>query len=235
MTRMGCRVTVNQHGKLTFRFRWNRKDFWEGTSLNDSPDNHKVVEAQAVLISSEIKKRTFDYLSWFPEGNKAHLFKPKEEPEEEHKTMGEYYALWIERKKPPVVRMGLERDYRDHFRLYILPKFASVKLPEVTPPLLDAFRSYLTHEWVSPRTDKRKPLSLKTTRNVIDGSFRAMFRDARIFDQFDYLKDKDPFEVLMWPRLITPKPDPFTEEERDKILEHFRTKSPFYFPFASSI
>ena len=88
MTRMGCRVTVNQHGKLTFRFRWNRKDFWEGTSLEDTPDNRKVVEGHAIEISREIEKETFDYLTWFPEGNKAHLFRPQEEPKEEPAPRG---------------------------------------------------------------------------------------------------------------------------------------------------
>jgi hypothetical protein len=64
-------------------------------------------------------------------------------------------------------------------------------------------------------------------RNVIDASFRAMIRDAR---KIDYLVDRDVFEALIWPRLQTKKPDPFTEKERDKILAQFQLKSPFYYP-----
>jgi hypothetical protein len=83
---------------------------------------------------------TFDYLKHFPNGNKAALFKPKAAPP---KTIGEYYQVWIPRKTPPAVRPGLERDYRDHFRIYILPKFETTLIAELTPALLEAFRRYL--------------------------------------------------------------------------------------------
>ena len=81
--------------------------------------------------------------------------------------------MWIERKKPPVVRPGLERDYKEHFNRYILPKFEDVTFRELTPPLLAAFRSYLLQE---------RDLSIKSVRNIIDASFRAMIRDARKVD-----------------------------------------------------
>jgi integrase len=113
----------------------------------------------------------------------------------------------------------VEYDYRRQFSRYILPKFASCELAQVTPKLLEAFRTYLLTEL---------GLSLKSCRNIIDGTFRAMMRDARIIDQ---LIDKDPFEFLRWPRIRRPKPDPFTEEERDKILAPFKGKNPFYYPF----
>jgi integrase len=180
-----------------------------------SPPNRKIAEAQAVLIDHEIEHGTFDYLRWFPQGNKAEHFKQTVAPT----MVGEYYVIWIERKKPPLVREGLEYDYRRQFSRYILPKFASCELAQVTPKLLEAFRTYLLTEL---------GLSLKSCRNIIDGTFRAMMRDARIIDQ---LIDKDPFEFLRWPRIRRPKPDPFTEEERDKILAPFKGKNPFYYPF----
>ena len=42
------------------------------------------MEAKAVLIGREIKKGTFDYLKWFPEGNRAEQFRPKEEPAQDY-------------------------------------------------------------------------------------------------------------------------------------------------------
>ncbi|MBI1814070.1 MAG: site-specific integrase [Deltaproteobacteria bacterium] len=63
----------------------------------------------------------------------------------------------------------------------------------------------------------------------MDASFRAMLRDARIVDQ---LIDRDPFTGLIWPRMPKRPADPFTEEEREKILWWFRKKDPFYYPFA---
>ena len=215
---MACTVKVNKHGNLAFQLYWDGIESWEGAhGLKDTPKNREKMEARAVLMSEEIENGTFNYLKWFPDGNKAHLFKPKSMWPE---IIGEYYKVWIERKKPPIVRAGLERDYRDQFRLYILPKFETTKLAELTPATLDAFRSYLLHE---------KGLSLKSVRNVIDASFRAMYRDARTVDYMPELEGKDPFAVLKWPRVRTPKPDPFTEAERSTIIEYFRTKVPFYY------
>ena len=75
-------------------------------------------------------------------------------------------------------------------------------------------------------------LSLKSCRNIIDASFRACIRDAR---KIDYLLDRDPFEALIWPRRQTPKPDPFTEAERDSVIAAFGKKSPFYVPFVHTL
>jgi len=170
-----------------------------------------------------MEERTFDYLKWFPEGNKAYLFKRKEEPIKEEtttKTVERYFEEWIQRKKPPFVRKSLERDYRQHFNCNILPQFKDILLPEVKRETLEDFRIYLSEE---------RGLSLKSCRNIIDGSFRAMLRDARA----DYPKhlSKDPFAALKWPRAVQTEPDPFTEQERDRILAHYHKKSPFYYPF----
>jgi hypothetical protein len=171
---------------------------------------------RAVLIAREIKKGIFDYLKWFPEGNRAEQFKSKEETP---KTIGEYYRAWVLRKTPPIVRPGLERDYRDHFRIYILPKLENAVIADLTPALLEAFRSYLLQEYEARTPTGR--LSLKSVKNVIGGSFRAMIKGRA---HVDYLIEKDPFETLLWPRKLPNKPDPFEEEERDGSLPTFGRK-----------
>ena len=220
---MACKVKVNRHGFLAFRLYWNSQESWEGTGLTDTPKHRERMEARAVLISEEMERGTFDYLRWFPDGNKAQQFRPLPATPQ---TVGEYYSVWIERKKPPFVRKGLARDYRDHFRLYIFPKFEEVRLEQLTPALLDAFRSDLIHE---------KGLSVKSARNVIDATFRAMFRDARTVDYLPELQGKDPFAALQWPRGKPGRPDPFTEDERDSILAYFREKVPHYYPFVFTL
>jgi hypothetical protein len=52
---MACRAKVNRHGFLAFRLFWDRMKSWEGTGLKDTPENRKLVEAQALLISREIE------------------------------------------------------------------------------------------------------------------------------------------------------------------------------------
>ena len=174
-------------------------------------------------MSEEMKAGTFDYLRWFPDGNLADQFKPKDETANRPQTVGEYFRVWIESKKPPAVRKGLERDYREHFKRYILPQVETVSLKEVSPRKLLDFRTYLTDE---------RGLKMKSARTIIDATFRAMMRDAR---KIDHLIDTDPFEALDWPRLPVQKPDPFTEQERDTVIQHFREKNRFYYPFAYTL
>ncbi|MBI2999137.1 MAG: tyrosine-type recombinase/integrase [Deltaproteobacteria bacterium] len=111
------------------------------------------------------------------------------------------------------------RDYRQHFETYILPKFKDVRLLAIGTGYLTEFRVELL----------RRGLSVKTCRNIIDGSLRALYRDARA--ELDALKGRDPFIDIHWPAVERQKPDPFTAEERDHILAFFREREPFYYPW----
>jgi hypothetical protein len=124
---MACSVTVNQHGILTFRIYFRGQAKWKSTGKPETPKNRREVEALAVIISKGIKEKTFSW-DWFQDES--------EQQKPDNKTVGGYYSEWIERKKPPVVRAGLERDYKEHFNRYILPRFGTVALVDVTPRLL---------------------------------------------------------------------------------------------------
>jgi integrase len=209
---MACKVKVNRHGLLAFRLYWDGRESWEGTGLKDTPKNRQRMEARAVLISEEMEQGTFDYLKWFPEGNRANEFRPMPERAGESKplTVGEFFKEWIPRKKPPFVRRSLERDYRQAFNKNILPFMGDLELNNVTIETLEDFRMYLVEE---------RRLSVKSARNIIDASLRAMFRDAgrRI--------ERNPFSDLpanWWPRLPQREPDPYKEEERDRIVKFYR-------------
>ena len=134
-------------------------------------------------------------------------------------TVKEFYERWIETKVEPLFRRALIRDYKQAFKCYVLPVFGNMRLSAIGNRELNEFRLSLL----------RKGLAVKTCRNVIDGSFRAMYRDARA--ELDELKGKDPWIDLHWPVTSREKPDPFEPEERDKILEFFREKEPFYYPW----
>ena len=110
------------------------------------------------------------------------------------------------------------------FRRYILPNFETKRLIDVDLIALDVFRASL---------NQVGGLSLKSCRNIIDGTFRAMMRDARA--ERPALGMTDHFANLKWKRLPTSKPDPFTAEERDVILKHFRQKHAFYYPFVATL
>ena len=214
---MACTVKVNRHGRLAFRLYWNGMESWEGTGLKDTPKNHQRMEARAVLISEEMERGSFDYLKWFPKGNKAHKFRPviEKPPERKPQTVKEFYEEWIPKKKPPLVRRSLERDYQQHFNYYILPFMGETELNSVTVDTLENLRLNLIEE---------HKVSVKTARNVIDGSLRAMFRDA------GRRLERNPFDdrpKKWWPRLPKKEPAPFTEQERDAILKFYRAKRPY--------
>jgi len=60
-------------------------------------------------MSDEIKDGSFDYLKWFPEGNKAHELRPPDHTAlvpRKPLTVKNFYDDWIEKRKPPFVRGG---------------------------------------------------------------------------------------------------------------------------------
>jgi integrase len=135
-------------------------------------------------------------------------------------TVGEFYERWIENKVEPLFRRTLIRDYRVHFG-YILPVFKDTRLAAVNTKALSDFRLALL----------KRGLSLKTIRNILDASFRALYRDARA--EIDALKGKDPFIELQWPRLPKQRPDPFSAAERDRIIDWFIKNDFFFYPLVA--
>jgi hypothetical protein len=101
------------------------------------------------------------------------------------------------------VRLTLQRDYQQNFKKNILPSMGDMELNAVTTDTLESFRIHLVDE---------RDLALKTARNIIDGSLRAMIRDAgrRI--------ERNPFNDLpnnWWPRL--PRASPIRTASRNEM------------------
>lgn len=67
----------------------------------------------------------------------------------------------------------------------------------------------------------QRGLSLNYVKNILAGSFKAMIRDAR---EIDRLVTLDPFVGVRWGKVTVPGPEPFTAEERTKILRWFERK-----------
>jgi len=218
---VGCKVRTTSSGYLAYRLRSKLVPGYqsqERTGLRDTPTNRKRLDARARVIADEMAAGSFDYVRWFPNGSKAALLKPPPAAPRVL-TLREYAdTVWLPRKKPPLVRAWCAYDYRKHLRNHILPAFGDLPFDTITPAALERFRAELL----------KKPLALKSVRNVIDATFRALYRDAR---QTDKLVTGDPFATLKWPRRPAHKPDPFDEGERDSIVKHFRRKRPHYHAF----
>ena len=110
--------------------------------------------------------------------------------------------------------MSLQRDYQQNFTKKILPFMGDRELNSLTVETLVAFHMNLISE---------RGLALKTATNIIDGSLRTMIRDA------GRPIDRNPFNDLAegwWPRLAQRDPDPYSEHERDQILDYYRGNRP---------
>src|SRR5262245_1581784 len=224
---MSCKVRARR-GTLVYRLFWQGYESHEGNSLPDTLRNRARLERKAQVITDEIKARTFDYLKWCPDGNKAHLFRPAPAaPFVAPRSIGDWAeAVWLPRKVPPLVRTSLADTYRKHLRNHIVPRFGALYFADVTVSVLEDFRVHL----VAPG-DVGKGLSPKTARDIIDGTFRALYRDARE----EGLATGDPFAALRWPRRVTYEPDPFTESERDALCVYFQRKHPDSYPLVYTL
>ena len=111
-----------------------------------------------------------------------------------------------------MVRKAQARDYRKHIGGYVLPRLGSIPLAELAPRDILGLRAELL----------RRGLSVKYVKNILAGSFKAMIRDAREVDQ---LLDRDPFVGVRWGRVPVPPPDPFSFDERQRIVDWFKRKS----------
>jgi len=212
--KMPCRIGSNRHGRLFLRLYWQNLDCREGTKLDDTPENRKLLEPKVAQINEEIARGTFDYLKHFPQGNKANHFR-QEALRLEPRTIRTYFWAWVEGFAPPLAKTSRYEAYRSHFENHILPMQGDLRLTDYG---INEIRALLS-------ATVAKGTGVKTAKNILNGSLRAMFRDAWA----EGLIERNPFDLLpakWWPQTIRPKPDPFTAEERDKIIEYFRVKFP---------
>src|ERR1043165_2341566 len=132
-------------------------------------------------------------------------------------TVGEYFAQVLNRREhSPLIRASGLRDFRQHFVRYILPLFANDRLADITVGDLKVLRDTLL-----------ATVSVKTARNIMDGSFRSLWREAMEEGWYD----RNPFMALRWPAVRRAAPDPFTEAEKSAILAFTRDHKPFDYPF----
>lgn len=212
-----------RNGWLCYRVYFDGWKGRESTGCRATKANRQRVERKAGVMSDLMAEGQFDYLKWFPNGNRAASYRPAPPPVlAPVATVREWVEqTWLPRMRPPAVRASLTKTYSKHLRCHILPAFGDNGLDEIIRPLLISFRTMLTD--FAPQG---KGLKMKTARDVIDGTFRALYRDARR----DGIVTGDPFADLDWPRKVRPEPDPFTEEERDLLLNYFWHKNRHYYP-----
>ena len=214
---VGCSLTSHR-GRL--RLEWRAADpvdqprtrTWL-TGDDDTPENREKWEPVRRLVGA-LRAAGEDPM---PHLNAHH---PREtpasaKPDEVTLTVRGFYGEWIQ-TQTGAVRPALFDDYRKHFGTYILrdPIFPDLALAEVRPMDVQLLQARLRAH-VSRRSGE--PLKEKSVHCIINGSLRAMFRDAMVQD----LLLRDPFVGLRWKRLDPPPAAPLAPEEREKVAEWF--------------
>jgi integrase len=222
---MGCIVKRNQHGYLALRLFWNGMRSWEGTGLQDTSENRRLLEAAALVISKEIETGTFDYIKHFPKGNKAQLFRPAEQLSPSHVSVETYFKGWL-KKQEGRHRAHRVKDYESIRRHVLKARVGQQRFGKLPLGLLN-----VSHLQTLQNKLKAKGLKARSVNGFVHSCLRAMLRDARIDGLIKTdLYDGDFFKPLS---ITDSKPsiDPYTPEEREIILEAFRTKRPHYYRF----
>lgn len=225
MPNVACTLQKKK-GRLYFRIIWKKQTFWQKLNAPETLDEIESGTASARVISDEIEKGSFDYLRWFPHGNKAHLFKSQEQSVSHSLiTVRSYYEEWLPNQKDRV-RAHRTKDYVSIKRHVLEARIGKILFGDIPLGLLKisdlkALQGKL----------KAKDLKSRSVNGVIHSCLRAMLRDARIDGHVSVnLYDRDFFKPL--PTTDTkPSIDPYTPEEREIILEYFRTKNPHYYRF----
>jgi integrase len=222
---VSCKVKVNRHGFLALRVFWNGMRSWEGTGLADTPENRKLLEASALVISTEIRNGSFEYVRWFPDGNKVHLFRRDPETSPSQVTAEAFYKEWIEKQKDKG-RAHRSKDYKaiEHHALKTRigqTLFGKIRLGFLTIAELEILQSKI----------KARGLKASSVNGVVHSCLRVMIRDARK----EGLVTIDLYDKTLFPKLPETDTDnsidPYTPEERETILGTFKAKRPHYHAF----
>ena len=224
--RVGCSVRTNRHGYLAFRLRFEGLESHEGTKLKATAENRRKAEARARVIDEEIRAGAFDYLRWFPLGNLAARFLPEREP-----AVGPvisvrgFFREWSAAKgSQRGVTYKWQRNRESYLRVHVIPALGTIRLDELTPRHLVDLQTRL----------RRHGLAASTIDRVIHSGLRGMLRDAELAGyrapDLSQLFDRR-FVTRLDQGSDAAEIDPYSDKERERILDWFSRERPEYHAF----
>ena len=224
---MGCTVRRNRHGYLAWRLRFDGRQSHEGTALLDTPENRRRVEDRARVIDQEIRDGTFDYLHWFPTGNLADAIRGREIKQAPARriTLRSFFDRWADDSTGAATAVSAKwRSNRvSAVRSNVLPTLGHVCLDELRAMDLVALQRVLLE----------RGLAKTSVDNVVHSALRSMLKAARVagfrVPDIRQLYDRDFVRRLASGQELDI--DPYTGDERDAILEYFRTQRAHYRAF----
>ena len=210
---------LSDKGRLVLQFHWKGQRFREYIGKPANKANRRQLAKEFRLLKAQIDNETFDYLSWFPNGSKADQFRtPHDEPSS---PLLQDYLRTFHRGRSPYRRDGslIENPkpkpstwQKDGERIEgkLLPAIGHVRLSDLDRPTLRNLQTQLLESGGS----KGQPLSPKTVTNIL-GILHCGLEQA----VEDELITKNPCPLLKGGGHLATDPEPFTQEEIQKILD----------------
>jgi len=181
----------------------------------DTSANRKRVKQKWKAIEYHLLQNTFDYLKFFPHGNKAKQFKA----DPNNVTYSEYRIIWSDTQ---AVRRGTSDNYDYIYNKHHKPYFGSLKLQDITDQEIQIYRRKMLDKGYEPSTVNQNikilcmPLKMAHKQGLIDKypcedihkvKENKVKRDPFSFDELKhwlgylYKNDKEWFDlILFWSR-----------------------------------
>jgi integrase len=211
-------------GKLLFDFQYQGIRCREQTTLDDTAQNRKQMEAIANKINASITLNQFNYADFFPQSKMVAKFEQRAEhlrmltADTSLPTVAVFKGQWFDEMRP-TWRNSYEGSIQSIFDRHILPAFGDKVVSHITKADILQFRATLAK--ASPETGRERKA---TTVNKILKIFRLMMREAA--DRFDF---SNPFDGVKM--LKEKKTDiyPLSIDEVRRFLKHIRPDFHDYF------
>ena len=206
-------VRTNQNDRLMVDFACYAPDgrklrCRESTGLLDTESNRKIAIAKDRAVQYELSQGTFDYLHFFPNGAKAHLFKWVGKVP----TLGEWWDAWLREKS---LRWTTAKGWNSSYRVHIEPYFSHMPIDHITDHEILIFRKKLENKGLKAST-----INDKLIKPLCMCLYRA------------YNLDLIPSYPCQSIRRLTEELvdiQPFTYGELSRFLEVLKERAPWYY------
>jgi integrase len=173
-----------------------------------------------------MRSGTFDYLHWFPDGSLVSRFRPQSVVCKPPRiSVRDFFHTWANGdapRRPVTIKWRTNR--LSLIRTHVLPQLGDLRIDEIAPRHIAELQLRLRDRALAPGTIDA----------VIQSALRGMLRDAELAGyrtpEIRKLYDRR-FIVRQDRGRETSEIDPFTDEERDRIIEWFLRNRPPYYPF----
>jgi len=220
-----CTVRANQHGNLYFDLFWDKR--WkEAAGVENTAENRRRAARFAAKVDAEIAAGAFTrerYLLRFPEGQRVEEFRPGPliRTQIRHDTLQGFFDKWSPTLGPPKLRRATARQYRSSIRKHVLPTLGPRRLHDLQWSDLAMLQDDL----------RQRGTGIVAINRALHHALRSMSRDAA---RSGLAVAPNLYDRRLWGRLdedSDSEPDPYTPEEREEILAHFRGTHWFAFVF----